>query len=265
MSRVTNSVLLRLKSLALLVGAMLCWLLQYGSVQHAAGQVAPLFQAAISAAWAMLLLWLWTRWRGTALFAQGASLLSALWGGALFTLQWACLYLAVDRQALWLVAINVLLVAMLVLSARPAGGLLPVMAPSVRVPLRLLGLLCVLLLGAWSWQHAQGTAWLLTVVAASSFATGFLQTRCARMASQDLMRWRFYQLSVAALLLPLMAVAFSPSWNFIPGWSALGAMLMQAVCGGLAFPFLLAWASPHAGNEAARDAHIAGVIRPDAT
>ena len=46
----------------MLSGALLCWLLQYGSVQHAAGQVAALFQAAIAVAWAMLLLWLWTRW-----------------------------------------------------------------------------------------------------------------------------------------------------------------------------------------------------------
>ncbi|OYV35820.1 MAG: hypothetical protein B7Z83_06845 [Thiomonas sp. 20-64-5] len=258
MSRRSIPVLSRLKPLAPLLGALMCWLVQYGSSQSVAAQVAPLFQAAIAAAWAMLLLWLWTRWRGTALFAQGASLLSALWGGVLFTLQWGCLYLAVDRQALWLVALNFLLLALLALSAGRAAW------RPARVPLWLLGMICGLLLGVWSWKAAQGGAWLLTLVAAGSFVIGFRQTGCARMAPQDLMRWRFYQLSVAALLLPLVAVAFSPSWNFIPDGRALSAMLSQAVCGGLAFPFLLAWASPQAGNEAARDAHIARVIRPDA-
>jgi hypothetical protein len=240
----------RLKSAAALLAAMLCWLVQYGSSQVVAAQVAPLFQAAIAAAWAMLLLWLWTRWRGTALFAQGASLLAALWGGVLFTLQWGCLYLAVDQQALWRVALDFALLA-LHLGRR------------MQTPLWLSGALCALLLGAWTWAAGQSGAWLLTLVAAGSFALGVRQTGCARMVPQDLLRWRFYQLSVAALLLPLVAVAFSPSWNFLPGGSALLAMLLQAVCGGLGFAFLLARASPQPGNEAPGDPHIVRVIRPD--
>ena len=273
MTRALPPVLSRLKPLMLRAAALLCWLLQYGSVQQAAGQVAPLFQAAISVAWAMLLLWLWSRWRGIGLFAQGASLWSALWSGALFTLQWACLYLAVDRQSLWRVALNFLLMLLVLRALRAAQGAarrpwgMATLGAARRWPVVLLGLLGaigVLWLGAWSWKNAQGGAWLLALVAAWSFATGFRHTCGAQMAPRDLLRWRFYQLSVGALLLPLMAVAFSPSWNFIPGGSALAAMLLQAVCGGLAFPFLLAWASPHARNEAAGDAHIADVIRPDA-
>ncbi|MGC9237621.1 MAG: hypothetical protein ACP5GF_12105 [Thiomonas sp.] len=257
MSRPFLSISPRLRSAAALLGAMLCWLAQYGSSQSVAGQVAPLFQAAIAAAWAMLLLWLWSRWRGTALFAQGASLLPALWGGVLFTLQWGCLYLAVDRQALWRVAIDFALLALLALQVGRRKQ-----ARASR--LWLLGAICALLLGAWGWMAGQGGAWLLTLVAAGSFALGLRQTGCARMAPQDLMRWRFYQLCVAALLLPLVAVAFSPSWNFLPGNRALLAMLLQAVCGGLGFAFLLARALPQPGDEAPRDPHVVRVIRPDA-
>ncbi|MGA8008338.1 MAG: hypothetical protein WCA24_02980 [Thiomonas sp.] len=246
--------------LGLIVSAVLCWLLQYGSVQHAAGQVAPLFQAAIAAAWAMLLLWLWTRWRGIALFAQGASLLSALWGGGLFTLQWACLYLAVDRQPLWLVAINFLLSAALFL-------LIPLARTrwrGVAALFLLMGGGGVLVLGVCARHAGQGAAWLLALTAALTFALGLHQTRRAQMQAQDLMRWRFYQLCVAALLLPLAAVAFSPSWNFLPGRGEMGAILLQAVCGGLAFPFLLAAALPEPGYEAAGDAHISNIVPPDA-
>ncbi|OZB69109.1 MAG: hypothetical protein B7X30_14260 [Thiomonas sp. 13-64-67] len=221
----------------MLSGALLCWLLQYGSVQHAAGQVAALFQAAIAVAWAMLLLWL----------------LPALWGGALFTVQWACLYLAVDRSALWRVALLFGLMAVLMRAA--AQG---------RRRSRLGFAAGVALLAVWAWATGQGGVGLLTLAAALAFVLGLHQVRCAQMQRQDLMRWRFYQLCVAALLLPLAAVAFSPSWSFLPGWSALGAMLLQAVCGGLAFPFLLAAALPEARNETAGDARITGVVGPDA-
>lgn len=247
----------RLKSAAALLAAMLCWLAQYGSSQAVAAQVAPLFQASISAAWAMLLLWLWSRWRGIALFAQGVSLPAALWGGVLFTLQWGCLYLAVDLQALWRVAVDFALLALLALQVGHRKQ-----ARASR--LWLLGAICALLLGAWGWLAGQGGAWLLSLVAAGSFALGLHQTGCAHMAPQDLMRWRFYQLCVAALLLPLVAVAFSPSWNFLPDGSALLAMLLQAVCGGLGFAFLLARALPHPGDEAPRGLHIARILRPHA-
>ncbi|MGC9163655.1 MAG: hypothetical protein ACP5F9_08940 [Thiomonas sp.] len=231
----------RHRAVSALLAAMLCWLAQYGSSQAVAAQVAPLFQASISAAWAMLLLWLWSRWRGIALFAQGVSLPTALWGGMLFTLQWGCLYLAVDRQALWRVAVDFALLALLALT----------LGRRKRTPLWLLGALGALLLGLWSWRDGQGGAWLLTLVAAGSFALGLRQTGCAHIAPQDLMRWRFYQLCVAALLLPLMAVAFSPSWNFLPGGRALLAMLLQAVCGGMGFAFFLAQSAARHAQAAA--------------
>ncbi|MDD4885443.1 MAG: hypothetical protein PHO64_00755 [Thiomonas sp.] len=240
------------RSLGLLSCALLCWLLQYGSVQQAAGQVAALFQAAVAVAWSMLLLWLWTRWRGLALFAQGASLLPAFWGGALFTLQWACLYLAVDRAALWRVALLFLLMA----------GLMLAMVQGRWLSRALFGAGVVVLV-AWAWATGQGAVGLLTWSAALAFALGFRQRHCAQMQPQDLMRWRFYQLCVAALLLPLAAVAFSPSWSFLPGWSALGAMLLQTICGGLAFPFLLAAALPEARNETAGGARVTCIVGPD--
>lgn len=244
--------------MVLLAMALLCWLLQYGSVQYAAPQVAALFQAAIAVAWAMLLLWLYTRWRGLALFAQGASLWSALWGGGLFTLQWACLYLAVDRMPLWRVAVVFALLLGLFLA------LLQGLRQRSAWWRFMIGAGAVALLVGWSWFGGHWGAGLLSAVAAWAFALGFAQMQCAQMQPQDLMRWRFYQLCVAALLLPLAAVAFSPSWNFLPGADALGAILVQALCGGLAFPFLLAAASPHAGNEAPGDAPIPDVLRPDA-
>lgn len=250
---------LRLRSLSLLICALLCWLLQYGSVQYAAPQVAALFQAAIAVAWSMLLLWLWTRWRGLALFAQGTSLWPALWGGMLFTVQWACLYLAVDQMPLWRVAVVFALLLGLFLVLLTWRGRRRAWGRRL-----LIGAGGAALLGGWSWFGGHAGAGLLAVVAAWAFALGFQQMRCAQMQPQELMRWRFYQLCVAALLLPLAAVAFSPSWNFLPGTDALGAIFVQTLCGGLAFPFLLAAASPHARNEAPGDALIPGVLRPDA-
>ena len=236
MSAVSAFTASRLRPLLPLSGAVVCWLLQYASVQRASPQVAPLFQASVAVAWAMLLLWLWTRWRGIALFAQGTSLLAALRGGVLFTLQWACLYLAVDRLPLWLVAASFALAALLVV--RWPEALHP-------AAFKLTALAGMLPLAAWSWAQGRTTPWLLTLLAAGCLAAGLPQSPRAADGPHALLRWRFYQLCVAALLLPLLAVAFSPSWTFDPGAAALGAMLLQAVCGGLVFAFLLCRITTH--------------------
>lgn len=228
--------------------AGLCWVAQFFSVESVAPQVAPLFQATVAAATAMLALWFWTRLRGIALFAQGASLPVALWGGMLFAVQWGCLYLAVARAPALDVAVDYGAVAYLTLgllpSARgvhPPGGA----RPSWR---RRLGCLSPALAAAalLAWRGADRgsiSASLLTLAAAVSFALDAGLIRQGGMQGEDTLRWRFYQLCVAALLLPMFAVMFSPTWNFAPGSGGLGAIALQALCGGLALPVLraVAW------------------------
>lgn len=241
--------------------AGLCWVAQFFSVETVAPQVAPLFQATVAAATAMLALWFWTRLRGIALFAQGASLPVALWGGMLFAVQWGCLYLAVARAPALDVAVDYGAVAYLTLGLLPSsarGAHLPGGArPSWR---RRLGCLSPALAAAalLAWRGADRgniSASLLTLAAAVSFALDAGLIRQGGMQGEDTLRWRFYQLCVAALLLPMVAVMFSPTWNFAPGPGGLGAIALQAACGGLALPVLRAVAlrrSDDPGDVAAR-------------
>lgn len=228
----------------LAAAAGLCWVLQFFSVERVAQQVAPLFQATVAAAAAMLVLWLWTRLRGIALFAQGASLAAALWGGALFAAQWGCLYLAVARAPAIDVAVDYGVTGYLAL-----GLLLPPRGPrragaGDRSWRRHLACLLPALAGATllAWRASSGgvAASALTLAAAVCFALDVRMTRQGGGKSEDALRWRFYQFCVAALLLPLVAVMFSPTWNFTPGIGGLGAIGLQALCGGLALPVLRA-------------------------
>ena len=238
----------------LTAAAGLCWVLQFFSVESVAPQVAPLFQATVAAAMAMLALWLWTRLRGIALFAQGASLAAALWGGALFAAQWGCLYLAVARAPALDVAVDYGVAGFLALGLLPPPRG-PRRAGAGDLPWhRQLACLLPALVGATllAWRGLSGgsiAASALTLGAAVCFALDARMTRQGGGQSEDTLRWRFYQLCVAALLLPMVAVMFSPTWNFTPGPGSLGAIGLQALCGGLALPLLRAIALRHGAER----------------
>lgn len=252
--------------------ASLCWVVQFFSVESVAPQVAPLFQATLAAAWAMLLLWTWTRLRGIPLFAQGASLPVALWGGGLFAAQWGCLYLAVARAPALDVALDYGVLGYLALSvvspAAPgrAGRWRPRLLESGKTVFCLLPALAAAGLLAWrGLQTGGGEASVLLLVAALCFALDARLARRAGAGSEDTLRWRFYQLCVAALLLPMVAVVFSPTWNFNPGLGGLAAIGLQAVCGGLALPLLrgmaqLQTAAPQPSQRRARGAPALGLL-----
>lgn len=179
-------------------------------MQHAAGQVAALFQAAIAVAWAMLLLWLWTRWRGIALFAQGASLLPRSGAGAVYR----AMGLPVSRRRpLRAVAVAFLFGLIAVLMRAAAQG---------RWRSRLGFAAGVALLAVWAWATGQGGVGLLTLAAALAFVLGLHQVRCAQMQRQDLMRWRFYQHSVWPLVAAIGGGGVQPELELSAGLERAG-------------------------------------------
>ena len=84
-------------AITLLLASCLFWGLQQVLVKATLAEVPPVFQAAIRFAGATLILWLWCRWRGIALFARDGTLKAGLLAGLLFAGEFACLYLGLQN------------------------------------------------------------------------------------------------------------------------------------------------------------------------
>jgi len=79
-------------AIGILVLCCMFWGLQQILVKLTLPEVPPVMQAALRCVGATLLLLLWCRWRGVALFARDGSLWAGLLAGALFAAEFAFIY-----------------------------------------------------------------------------------------------------------------------------------------------------------------------------
>ena len=79
-------------AVSLLLACCLFWGFQQVLVKATIPDLPPVFQAALRFAGATVLLWLWCTRRRIPLFQRDGSLLTGLLAGALFALEFACLY-----------------------------------------------------------------------------------------------------------------------------------------------------------------------------
>lgn len=84
----------RLDRLAVISLVVLCflWGLNQVAAKLALPEVPPLQQAAVRSVGGALLVWLWARWRGIALWTRDGSLPGGLLAGALFAAEFACIF-----------------------------------------------------------------------------------------------------------------------------------------------------------------------------
>jgi drug/metabolite transporter (DMT)-like permease len=194
-------------ALGLLLACCVFWGFQQVLVKATIPELAPIFQASLRFVGATGLLWLWCRWRGIALFTRDGTLAVGLLAGVLFSLEFASIF------------------ASLLYTSASRATIFAYTAPfwvSLLLPLRVksehlnrsqwLGLVlafaAVLLafsdgLGGNSppkqWQGdllalAGGMFWGLTTVV----------IRSSRLTLISAERLLFYQVSVSALVLPLL-------------------------------------------------------------
>ena len=215
-----------------LAGALL-WSVLPVAVEAASPGLPALLQATLTTTASLLLLWLWTRWRGIAVFAQDATLAPGLRLGLLFSLRIALLYLAVVRigavDAVELSAGTLLLLAALArrrARALPAALLalaaLGVLAPAVEWPGASLAVLAALAWGAQEWAAAD-----------------------SRLAACGGEKFIIYQLIGAAVILPVASVVAGENWLVRPGAVAWWALAAQLGCCVLALSLL--WIAPRDG------------------
>lgn len=229
-------------AVSLLLICFVFWGFQQVLVKVTIGEIAPVFQAGIRFAGAALLLLLWCRMRGIALWERDGSLGAGLLAGALFTTEFACLFVGLQHSTasrltvflytspLWVALLLPWVVKAERLSRTQWGGLTLAFAAIVftlregfaspGLPLQWLGDLLGLLAGMF---------WGLTTVVIRS-------SRLTRVSPEKLL---FYQIAASAVALPVISLALGEPWNW--QWSpfALGSMVLQVSVG--AFASYLVW------------------------
>ena len=205
-------------AIGLLLACCLFWGVQQVLVKATLPEVAPVFQAALRCVGASLLLMLWCRWRGIALFARDGSLPAGLLAGGLFAAEFAFIYLGLQHTS------ASRLTVFLYTSPFWVAALLPLFVKSERLrPLQWLGLCCAFVAVAFALHEGlgggsasgdlmgltAGALWGLTTV--SIRATGL-----TRVSPEKLL---FYQIATTAITLPLLSLGLGETWSW--QWSRL--------------------------------------------
>ncbi len=229
-------------SATILLACCMFWGFQQVLVKATLPELAPVYQAALRFAGATLLLLLWCRWRGVPLFSRDGTLGAGLLAGLLFAAEFAALYIGLQHTTasrltvflytspFWVALVLPLLVRAETLRRVQWVGLMLAfvalvfaMRESLVAPLaerQLLGDALAL---------AGGLAWGLTTVTIRASAL-------ARTSPEKLL---FYQVAVAAALLPLLSLGLGETWTLRLSPFAVTSLLLQTVVG--AFASYLVW------------------------
>jgi len=230
-------------AISLLLVCCLFWGFQQILIKITVTEVPPLWQASIRFAGATVLLWIWCVMRGVKLFSHDGTLRAGLLAGALFTAEFACIYLGLrdttaSRLTVFLYTspfVVALLLPRFVTAERlrlvqwaglliAFGGVAVAFAegfvPGHGGPRQLRGDAMAL---------AAGTFWGLTT----------LVIRASALARTSAEKTLFYQVAVTALVAPVISLLLGEPWSFSYSPRAWYSIAVQTAIG--AFASYLAW------------------------
>ncbi|MBB3180250.1 DMT family transporter [Variovorax sp. Sphag1AA] len=229
------------RATALLLACCAFWGLQQILIKTTVAEVPPLWQAAIRMSGAVMLLWLWCRWRGVPLFERDGTLKGGLLAGALFAGEFTCIYLGLQRTS------ASRLTVFLYTSPFVVALLLPRFVRSEQLRgVQWIGLaiaFCgVVLAFSESFGHStsgqlHGDA--LALMAGILWGLTTLAIRTTRLATASAEKALFYQIAVTALILPVLSLALGEQWGFSYSGYAWFSIALQTAIG--AFASYLAW------------------------
>ncbi|AEG91163.1 DMT family transporter [Ramlibacter tataouinensis] len=230
-------------AITLLIACCLFWGFQQILIKATVAEVPPLWQAALRFAGATALLGLWCVVRGVPLFARDGTLRAGLLAGALFTGEFACIYLGLrDTTASRLTVF-------LYTSPFVVALLLPRFVPVEKLRgAQWVGLLIAF--GAVALAFAEGFAGhmvtprqlrgdALALAAGTLWGLTTLVIRSSAMATASAEKTLFYQVAVTAAVAPLLSLALGETWSLGYSARAWGSLALQTVVG--AFASYLAW------------------------
>ena len=228
-------------AITLLLASCLFWGLQQVLVKATLAEVPPVFQAAIRFAGATLILWLWCRWRGIALFARDGTLKAGLLAGLLFAGEFACLYLGLQNTT------ASRLTVFLYTSPFWVAALLPLIVRTERLrPMQWAGLACAFAAVAFALREGfiagGGETWrgdLLGLAAGALWGLTTVVIRSSALATASPEKTLYYQVAVSAVTLPSLSAFLGENWAVDWSGFAVFSLVVQTVVG--AFASYLAW------------------------
>lgn len=233
---------------AVLLACCLFWGVQQVLVKATLPELAPVFQAGIRFAGALLLLVLWCWWRGVPLLARDGTLGAGLLAGALFAAEFAAMYLGLQYTTASRLTVFVYT------SPFWVALVVPLLVPAERLrPLQWLGLTLAFVGVAFALReglsNGSGSAtWrgdVLALAAGAFWGMTTVTIRATRLVALSPEKLLFYQVAVAALTLPLLSLALGEPWNW--AWSpfATVSVLAQTVIGAFVSYLLWMWLLGH--------------------
>ena len=229
-------------AIGLLLVCCLFWGAQQVLVKATLPLMPPVMQAALRFAGATVLLWLWCRWRGIALFERDHSLKVGVFAGSLFALEFVCLYIGLAHSSASRLTIFLYTCPFFV------ALILPFFVPSETLrPVQWAGLACafVAVVFAFNDHSAVQTTWwadALALAAGVFWALTTVVIRSSKLATISPEKLLFYQLAVSAVLLPPLSFALGETWaNHLAAITPFTAwsLALQTVIG--AFASYLTW------------------------
>ena len=229
-------------AVSLLLACCLFWGFQQVLVKATLPELPPVFQAAVRFAGATLLLWLWCLWRGVALFGRDGSLPGGLLAGALFSAEFACIYLGLQHTS------ASRLTVFLYTSPFWVAALLPLLVKTERLrPMQWVGLACAFAAVVFALREGfldggAGRTWpgdLLGLAAGALWGLTTVTIRATALARVSAEKMLYYQVAVSTITLPVLSLALGEAWDFSFSGFAIGSLAVQTVVG--AFASYLAW------------------------
>ncbi|OPF62927.1 DMT family transporter [Hydrogenophaga sp. H7] len=229
-------------AITVLVACCAFWGFQQILIKFAGREIPPLWQASVRMAGATALLWLWCQLRGVKLFHRDGSLRGGLVVGLLFAAEFCLIYLGLQHTS------ASRLTVFLYTSPFWVAVLLPRFVPSEKLrTIQWIGL--VIAFGAvgiaFSEAFLHGSApgqWkgdAMGLAAGMFWGLTTLAIRTTKVATIQAEKSLFYQLSVTALVCPVLSLALGETWSFDYSALAWGSVFLQTAVG--AFASYLAW------------------------
>ncbi|MFC5521868.1 DMT family transporter [Polaromonas jejuensis] len=228
-------------AISLLLGCCLFWGLQQVLIKLTLPEIPPLFQASLRLVGATALLWLWCLWRGIPLFERDGSLPAGLLAGALFTIEFLCIYIGMQYTSASRLTVFLYTSPFWVAVLTPFW----VRSERLRGP-QWLGLLCAFVAVAFALREglAGGQAVtargdLLALVAGMFWGLTTVVIRATGLSKLSAEKLLFYQLAVSALVAPVLSLGLGEVWRWQFSAFAITSLALQTVVG--AFVSYLTW------------------------
>ncbi|GAA4336192.1 DMT family transporter [Variovorax defluvii] len=229
------------RAIALLLFCCSFWGLQQILIKTTVTEVPPLWQASIRMSGAVLLLWLWCRWRGVPLFERDGTLPGGLLAGLLFTAEFIGIYIGLQHTSASRLTVFLYTAPFVV------ALLLPRFAPSERLRgVQWLGLAIafagVVVAFSESFGHSGSRQLLgdaLALMGGIAWGLTTLTIRATRLATASAEKTLFYQIAVTAAVSPMLSILLGERWGVSYSGYAWFSIALQTVIG--AFASYLAW------------------------